>query len=96
MASSPIAAVVPDQVDLEEPRSSVVPLSPSAYRDLAFEQRPRLCADTSPELAFGPFASQAAIDGGCRHRHQQFGGAAVDGQLSEMTQHGHQFTQHRR
>jgi hypothetical protein len=96
VASTPVTAVVPDQVDFDEPGSSVVPLGPSAHRDLAFEQRSRLGPPSSPELAFGSLISQAAIDGGRRHRRQQFGGVLVDGQLSEVTQHCHQFAQHRR
>jgi hypothetical protein len=96
MASAAVAAVVPDQVDLDEPGSSVVPLGPGAHRDLALEQRSRLRTNTSLELVFGALTSQTAIDGGRRHRRQQLGGALVDGQFSEMTQHGHQFTEHRR
>ena len=87
---------MPDQVDLDEPRSSVVPLGPGAHRDLAFEQRSRFCPHPSPEPVFSSLISQPAIDGGCRHRRQQLGGALIDGQLSEMTQHCHQFAQHGR
>jgi len=94
MASTPVATVMPDQIDLDEPGSSVVPLGPGAHRDLTFQQRSRLCPHTSSELVFGPFISQATIDGGGRHRRQQFGGALVDGQLCEMTKHCHQFAQH--
>ena len=47
-------------------------------------------------LVSGSLISQAAIDGGCRHRRQQCGGALIDGQLAEMTQHCHQFAQHGR
>ena len=42
MGSGRVAAVVADQVDLDEPGSRVVPLGPGAHRDLAFEQRSRL------------------------------------------------------
>lgn len=79
MSPAPDTAVVPDRVDLDEPRLGVVPFGPGAHRDLAFEQRSRLGATTSPTLVFGSFTGQAAIDGGCRHRHQQFGGVLVDG-----------------
>ena len=96
MASTPVAAVVPDRVDLDEPGSGVVPLGPGAHRDLAFEQRSRLGAHTPPELVFGSLIGQAAIDGGRRHRRQQFRGVLIDGQLPEMAQHCHQFTQHGR
>src|SRR5437660_208016 len=53
MACCPVAAVVPDQVDLDEPGSRVVPHGPGTHRDLALEQRPRLGANTPPELVFG-------------------------------------------
>src|SRR5262245_24733471 len=46
VTSSPVAAVVPDQVDLDEPGSGVVPLGPGTHRDLAFEQRSRFGAHT--------------------------------------------------
>lgn len=42
MASTPMAAVIKDCVDLDETGHSVVPLGPGAHRDLTFEQRPRL------------------------------------------------------
>jgi hypothetical protein len=44
------------------------------HRNLILEQRSGLRANTSPELVFGSLTRQAAIDGGCRHRHQQCGG----------------------
>src|SRR6476646_7429853 len=35
-------------------------------------------------LAFAPFGRQPAIDGGCRHRHQQRRGVVADDQLPEV------------
>jgi Domain of unknown function (DUF222) len=94
MRPSRVAAVVADQVDLHEPGPRVVPVGPGAHRDLTFEQRSRLGADTSLESILGSLTSQATIDGGRRHRHQQFRGVLIDDQLPEMTQHRDQFAEH--
>ena len=59
-----VAALVADQVDLNEPRHRVVPVRPGPDRDLAFQQRPRLGVAAALELARAPFRRQAAVDGG--------------------------------
>ena len=64
MSPTPDTAVVPHQVDLDEPRPGVVPFGPGAHRDLAFQQRSRFSANTAPEAIFGSLTGQAAIDGG--------------------------------
>ena len=74
----------------------VVPVGPGAYRDLTFQQRSRLGGATPLELTFGSFTCQATINGGRRHRHQQFCGVIIDDQLPKMPQHRHEFAQHRR
>ena len=96
MRSGRVAAVVADQVDLDEPGSGVVPVGPGAHRDLTFEQRSRLGGGTSLELILGSLTGQATIDGGRRHRHQQRRGVLIDDQFPEMAQHRHQLGQHRR
>ncbi len=96
MASAAVAAVVARPGRSRRTPVGVVPVGPGAHRDLAFEQRSRLGADTAPQLMLGPLSGQPAIDGGRRHRHQQRGGVLVDVQLSEMAQHRHQFAEHRR
>ena len=96
MRSSRVAAVVANQVDLDEPGSGVVPVGPGTHRNLTFQQRPRLGGATPLEPIFGPFTSQATIDGGRRHRHQQHRGVLINDQLAEIAQHRHQLGQHRR
>ena len=96
MGPGRVAAVVADQVDLDEPGSGVVPVGPGPHRDLTFEQRSRLGGATPLEPIFRPFTGQAAIDGGRRHRHQQARGVLIDVQLPEMAQNRHQLGQHRR
>jgi hypothetical protein len=59
-----VAALVADQVDLNEPRHRVVPVRPGPDRDLAFQQRPRLGVAAALELARAPFRRQTAVDGG--------------------------------
>ena len=51
-----VAAVVADQVDLDEPGHRVVPVRPGADRDLALEQRPRLGVRAALERMLATFA----------------------------------------
>lgn len=84
MIADCVAALVADQVDLDEPWFRIVPLRPGADRDLRLEQRPRFGVAATSQLVFLPFRSQAPVDGGCGHPHQQRGGLVVDVQLPEV------------
>ena len=90
-----VAAVVADQVDLDEPGRASSHSAQVRTGIWLLSSDPGLVPHTSPELVFGSLIGQAAIDGGRRHRHQQCRGL-VDDQLPEVTQHGHQFAEHRR
>ncbi len=96
MATAAVAAVMPDQVDFDEPRDGVIPLRPGPHRDLPFEQRTGLSATRPPHLVLRPLRRQPTINRGRRHRHQQLHSGLVNGQLPEMTQHRDQLGEHRR
>src|SRR5512144_3279013 len=54
-----VAAVVGDQVDLDEPGHRVVPVRPGPDRDLALQQRAGFGARAALQLVLAPFAGQA-------------------------------------
>ncbi|WP_200837455.1 hypothetical protein [Ruania rhizosphaerae] len=62
--SQGVAALVADQIDLDEPRHGVVPLRPGADRDLVLEQRPGLGVRVTSQRQFRAVSGQAAVHRG--------------------------------
>src|SRR5450759_5548161 len=65
-----IAALVADQVDLDEAGLSLVPLGEGAHRDLALQQATRLGMAQALEAQAPAFGGQQAVDGRRRHGEQ--------------------------
>lgn len=65
-----LAALVTDEVDLDEAGSCLVPLGEGAHRDLTLEQAARLGVAHALEAQAPAFAGQQAVDGRRRHGKQ--------------------------
>ena len=74
-----VAALVADQVDLEEAGPGVIPLGEGAHRDLAPQERARLGQAAALEAQPAAFAGEQAVERRRRGRCEQlalFGGEA--------------------
>jgi hypothetical protein len=83
-----VAAVVADQVDLQEPGAGVVPVVPGLHGDRGLEH----AAGAGHRLAFGgdqtgPIGTQPPVDGGRGHAQQLVDHLRGAGQFL-MGQHG--------
>src|SRR5450756_1501981 len=87
-----VAALVADQVDLDEPGYCVVPVRPRPHRDGVLEQRPRFDVRTTPDLQFRPVRGEPPVDRSRRHPAQRGGCLVVDVQLAEGPQDRDQLT----
>ena len=96
MLTDRVAALVPDHVDLDEPRRRVVPLRPRADRDRVLEQRPRLGAATPAHRHRRPVRGKPSVHRRRRHHQQRRSQLIADIELTEPAQRRHQLTHHRR
>ena len=72
-----VAAVVADQVDLDEPRHCVVPAAPRCGSGSATLAATPAWSAAALELMPAALGGQAPVDRGRRHRHQQRRGVVV-------------------
>jgi hypothetical protein len=90
------AALMPDQINLNEPGHRVVPVRPGPHRDLRLQQRAGLGMGPAPQHQFRPLRCKLPIDRRRAHPHQQYRIRVRQVQFPVTAQQGHEHRQHRR